>query len=97
MTTTTIELPDDLHERVRDLAQATARPIRQVLTDAVTQYLEWDRWYRAEVEQGRRSAEAGPLIPAKEVWDDFLRRGLVTSEALAEADAEENDSARESA
>ena len=40
------------------------------------------RQYFTEVEKGRRSAEMGPLIPAGEVWADFLRRGLVTPEAL---------------
>jgi predicted transcriptional regulator len=93
VTPTTIELPDDLHAQVQELAQATDRPIAEVLTEAVAHYLEWDRWFRAEVETGRRSAEMGPLIPADEVWADFLRRGLVTPEALAEADA---DGARES-
>jgi predicted transcriptional regulator len=94
MTATTIELPDDLHAQVRELAQATDRPVAEVLTEAVAHYLEWDRWFRAEVEKGRRSAEAGPLVPAQEVWADFLERGLVTPEALAEAEAED---ARETA
>ncbi len=94
MTATTIELPDDLHAQVRELAQATDRPVAEVLTEAVAHYLEWDRWFRAEVEKGRRSAEAGPLVPAEEVWAGFLDRGLVTREALAEAEAED---ARETA
>lgn len=85
MTATTIELPDDLHAQVRELAQATDRPVAEVLTEAVAHYLEWDRWFRAEVEKGRRSAEAEPLVPAEEVWADFLERGLVTPEPLAEA------------
>ena len=98
MTPTTIELPDELHARVQELAQASDRPIEAVLTEAIERYLEWDRWLRAEVEKGRRSADAGPLIPAEEVWADFLRRGLVTPEALAAADAElAGDGARESA
>ena len=86
MTATTIELPDDLHAQVRELAQSTDRPVAEVLTEAVAHYLEWDRWFRAEVEKGRRSAEAGPLVPAEEVWADVLDRGLVTHEALAEAE-----------
>jgi len=82
MTPMTIELPDDLHAQVQELAHATDRPIAEVLTEAVAHYLEWDRWFRAEVEKGRRSAEMGPLTPADEVWADFLRRGLVTPKAL---------------
>lgn len=98
MTSTTIELPDDLHTRVQELAQATDRPITDVLIEAVMQYLEWDRWFRDEVAKGRQSAEMGPLIPADEVWADFLHRGLVTRDALAAADAEaEDDAVRDSA
>ena len=88
MTPVTIELPDEAHVRVQELARASDRPIAAVLTEAIERYLEWDRWLRAEVDKGRRSAETGPLIPAEEVWADFLRRGLVTPEALAAADAE---------
>lgn len=85
MTPTMIELPDDLHARVQELAQATDRPISDFLIEAVEHYVAWELWLQAEVDKGRRSAEIGPLIPATEVWDDFLRRGLVTPEALAEA------------
>lgn len=40
MTSTTIELPDDLHAQVQELAQATDRQITEVLTEAVAHYVE---------------------------------------------------------
>jgi predicted transcriptional regulator len=96
MTSTTIELPDDVLAQVRDLAQMTNRRIEEVLAEAVTQGLAYDRWFRAEVEKGIRSAEQGPLIPAEIVWADLLKRGLLTPEAIAQADAEAtSDDARE--
>lgn len=91
MTVTTVELPDELHVQVQELAQATDRPLADVLAEAIVHYVEWDRWFRAEVAKGQRSADTGPLVAADEVWTDFLRRGLVTPEALAAADAEDNN------
>ena len=87
---TMIALPDDLHAQVRALAQDTGRPLEVVLAEAVAQGLAYDRWFRAEVEMGMRSAEQGPLLPAEEVWDDLMRRGLLTPEAIAQIEAEES-------
>jgi predicted transcriptional regulator len=88
---TTITLPDELHAQVQALAETTGRTIEDVLAETVVQGLAYDRWFREQVEIGRRSAEHGPLIPAEDVWEDFLARGLLTPEAIAEAEASEDD------
>jgi predicted transcriptional regulator len=93
MATTTIELPDELQTQAEALARTTGRSLAEVLTEAVGQGLAYDLWFREQVEEGRRSAREEPLIPADQVWDDFLRRGLLTPEAIEEAE----DKARESA
>lgn len=90
MTTTTIELPDELRTQAEALATTTGRSLAEVLTDAVVQGLAYDQWFREQVEEGRRSAREEPLILADQVWDDFLRRGLLTPEAFTEAEEAEN-------
>jgi predicted transcriptional regulator len=86
MTTTTIELPDELRVQAETLARTTGRSLAEVLIEAVGQGLTYDRWFREQVQEGRRSAHEEPLIPADQVWDDFVRRGVLTSEAIEEAE-----------
>ncbi len=93
MTTTAIDLPDEVRAQAEELARTTGRSLAEVLTEAVSQGISYDLWFRAQVEEGRRSARDEPLVPADRVWDDFLRRGLLTPEAIEEAE----DEARESA
>lgn len=93
MTTTTIELPDDLQAQAEALARTTGSSLAEVLTEAIAQGLAYDRWFREQVGEGQRSAREEPLIPADQVWDDFLRRGLLTPEAIAEAEDETSKSA----
>jgi len=93
---TTITLPDGLHAQLRALAESTGRTVEEVLAEAVAQGLAYDRWFRAEVEKGMRSAQVGPLIPADQVWEELLQRGFLTPEAIAQADAEIGDSTQES-
>jgi predicted transcriptional regulator len=82
MATTTIELPDELQTQAETLARTTGRSLAEVLTEAVGQGLAYERWFRTQVEAGLRSTREGTLIPADQVWDDFLRRGLLTPEAI---------------
>ncbi len=86
MTTTTIELPDELYAQVQELAQATGRPVRELLADAVAQGLAYDRWFRARVAAGLSSVESGQHVSSEEVEEIWNR--LTTPEAMAEAEAE---------
>jgi predicted transcriptional regulator len=74
MTTTSIELPEDLLAQVRELAQTTNRRVEEVLAAAVAQGLAYDSWFRASVEQGIHSANQGTLRPS--------RYGRITSDAV---------------
>ena len=58
MAFTTIELPEELHAQALALAETTGRTLEDVLAEAVAQGLAHDRWFRIEVERGRRSAAA---------------------------------------
>jgi predicted transcriptional regulator len=83
---TTVTLPDDLHAQVLELAAGTGRTVEEVLAEAVAQALVYDRWFRAEVEKGVRSTDAGRLASPEDVAAMWNR--LTTPEAMAEAEAE---------
>lgn len=86
MTTTVIELPDELHAHVQNLAQATGRPIAELLIEAVAQGLAYDQWFRAEVAKGLHSTETEQFVRPEEVEAMWIR--LTTPEAMVEAEAE---------
>jgi predicted transcriptional regulator len=89
MTTTTIELPDQLRAQAEALAATTGRSLAEVLTEAVAQGLAYDRWFRAEVEEGLRSTVEGRFASPAEV--EAMWERLTTPEAMAEAEAELED------
>jgi predicted transcriptional regulator len=82
MTSTTIELPDDVLAQVQDLAQSTNRRVEEVLAEAVAQGLAYDRWFRAEVEEALRSTRAGDFASPEAV--EAMWNRLTTPEAMAE-------------
>jgi predicted transcriptional regulator len=86
MTTTTIELPDELRAKAETLAHRTGRSLAEVLTGAVAQGLDYDLWVHDEVNKGLRATENGDLATSAEV--DALWGRVTTPEALAEAEAE---------
>lgn len=86
MAFTRIELPEELHAQAQALAETTGRTIEDVLAEAVAQGLAHDRWFRTEVERGRRSAAADRFAAPAEVEAMWMR--VTTPEALAEAEAE---------
>ncbi len=57
ITTTTIELPNDLRAQAQDPARTADRPLAWVLTGAVAQGLAYERRFSTRVEVGRRSIE----------------------------------------
>jgi predicted transcriptional regulator len=69
MTSTIIELPDDVLAQARDLAHMTNRRVEEVLAEAVMHGL------------GRAAPE--PVIQDEVIWADFLQRGLLTAETIA--------------
>lgn len=89
MSSVTIRIPNDAHERARRLAKTEARPIAQVIATALDRY-ERERMiagYWADVER----AYADPVVAAEEqaeieLWDAVSLHDLATS--LAEEDEE---------
>jgi predicted transcriptional regulator len=76
MTSATIQLSDDLMERVIQLARATNRSVEHVLSEAVAEGLAYDQWLRTAVAEGRHSAANGPLVPGAAVWESLAQKGM---------------------
>ena len=82
---TSIRLPEELHEKIAALAQATGRNKSWLFTEAISRYIDEEAWQLQAIDEGMQSAESEPLTPHDEVVADLLRRGLVTEESLAAA------------
>jgi predicted transcriptional regulator len=86
MALTVIDVSDDVLAQARELARTTNRRMEEVLAEAVMQGLACDRWFREAVAEGQRSADMGPLIPAADVWADFVRKDILRAEDIVEAE-----------
>ena len=74
MGTLTIRLPDDKHERLRQLARRRRISLNRLLDELTTQVLaEEDTYIRFQIRAGRGSAEAGLRLLGK--LDKADRRG----------------------
>ena len=88
MTSTTIQLPDELHVQALALAETTGHTLEDVLTEAVAQGLaidggfnRWDQWFVAAVEQSLAATRAGQFASPDNV--EAMWNRLTTPEPQA--------------
>lgn len=62
-----LQVPPELEEKLNRLAAQTGRTADQVALDLLTNSVEYDQWFRSEVEKGRLSAKEGRLLDHEEV------------------------------
>lgn len=62
-----LQIPPELEAKLSRLAQHNGRSVSDFAIDLLTNSLEYDEWFRAEVEKGRRSAREEPLSTHEEV------------------------------
>ena len=86
MSALTIQLSDDLRVEAETPARDTGRTLDEVLADAVTQGLAYDRWFRESVQEALDATAAGHLAAPGEV--DAMWNRLTTHETMVEAEAE---------
>ena len=75
----------DLIESFEELAQRQDADAAELLRNFMLQYVEqhqpdpdYDRWFRAKVEQGMKSAREGNLISNEDVEAEFAMRRAAT-------------------
>lgn len=77
--TTTIRLDTETRQQLDKIAERMDRPRAWVIKEAVTQYLERETWYMAEIQKGIDDAEAGRLISHEEVAERLKAKGFNAS------------------
>lgn len=90
--TFTFRVDDELKARFTEAAKAQDRTGAQLLRDFMRDYVkrqqepvEYDHWFRRQVQAGIDSADAGRLVPADEVEAEFAARRAETLRKLGGA------------
>ncbi|MBV8536652.1 MAG: CopG family ribbon-helix-helix protein [Alphaproteobacteria bacterium] len=60
-------IPEEMKEGLSELAAATDRPIGWHVTQALSNYVELNRWQVAAIRKGLEQVKAGKGIPLQEV------------------------------
>lgn len=62
-----LHVPPELEAKLNRLAADSGREPEQLALELLSSSVEYDDWYRREVEKGRASARAGRLLDRDEV------------------------------
>ena len=62
-----LQVPPELEAKLTRLAAETGRSVDQVALDLLASSVEYDEWFRREVEKGRAAAREGRLLDNDEV------------------------------
>jgi predicted transcriptional regulator len=73
---TTVRFETDTIDRLDRIAQGLGRSRAWVINDAVARYLEYETWFREEVQKGLDAAEAGDLKSHEQVKERVLAMGV---------------------
>jgi len=63
----TVELTEAQAAVLDSEAAREAKPIEAIVTDLIQRQVEYDAWFRAEVQKGIDAADRGELLPHEEV------------------------------
>lgn len=69
-----LRVPPELEAKLNRLAEGTGRNAEQVALDLLATSVEYDGWFRREVEKGRTSARDGRLLDRTEILDRIEQR-----------------------
>ena len=70
----TVELTEAQAAVLDDEAAREAKPVEAVVADLIQRQVEYDAWFRAEVQTGIDAADRGELISHEEFLEDGRRR-----------------------
>jgi predicted transcriptional regulator len=62
-----LHVPPELEAKLNRLAAQTGRTADQVALDLLVNSVEYDEWFRAEIEKGRLAAGEGRLLDHQQV------------------------------
>jgi len=62
-----LQVPPELEAKLTRLAAETGRTVNQVALDLLASSVDYDEWFRREVEKGRTAAREGRLLDHDDV------------------------------
>ena len=69
-----IHVPQDLAHKLSVLAKQSGRTAGELALDLLAQSVEYDQWFRTEVDKARKSAREGRLLAHDQVAARFALR-----------------------
>ncbi len=72
---TTIQLSEEILAAIDGMAQTLGQSRDWVIEDALNRYLEYETWFRAEVQKGLDDLEAGREVSTEELKDRLRQAG----------------------
>lgn len=76
MQVTTVRFEPETIVQLDLLAKSLGRPRAWVIKAAVARYLEYEAWFRAEVQKGIDAADAGDLVSHDQVKERIRALGV---------------------
>ncbi len=73
-TTLTVRLPVRMRRELEQLAKVTGRQRNTLALEAISRFIDQQRWQIARIEEGVRQARAGIFVPDEEMdalWAEF--------------------------
>lgn len=75
MKTTTVQVEDEVLDRVDGLARTLNRSRSWVINEALDRFLDYEEWFIQEVQNGLEEAERGELASHEEAVARFRKWG----------------------
>jgi predicted transcriptional regulator len=89
--TTSIRMPDEVHEQYETLAQATGRTRNELMVEALREVAEREIREIAMIQEGLEQSRAGLGLPIEDVVAQFKARGMLPADFTLEGDEEQVD------
>ncbi|MCA1599886.1 MAG: ribbon-helix-helix protein, CopG family [Chloroflexi bacterium] len=87
--TTSIRMPDEVHEQYETLAQATGRTRNELMVEALHEAAEQKLREIAMIQEGLEQSRAGLGIPIEDVVARFKAEGMLPADFVLDSDEEQ--------
>jgi len=84
--TTSIRMPDEVHEQYETLAQATGRTRNELMVEALHEVAEQKLREIAMIQEGLEQSRAGLGIPIEDVVARFKAEGMLPADFVLDSD-----------
>ncbi len=84
--TTSIRMPDEIHEQYETLAQATGRTRNELMVEALHEVAEQKLREIAMIQEGLEQSRAGLGIPIEDVVARFKAEGMLPADFVLDSD-----------